>query len=97
MEANLPFELHSHGGGGFIVFEVGEAVALPMIALTKAILRGSAEAQEIVLDFEAHIVLIEGAGLADLFGHLIGGRMKAIRSGKHGACAVKKVHLSETV
>jgi hypothetical protein len=72
METNFPYELHSQSGGGFVTFEVGESVALPLIALNTATLRGSSESQAIVLSFASHLVEIQGTGLNEIFDHLLG-------------------------
>jgi hypothetical protein len=49
MNPIFPFELHTQGhGGGFVVFETSESVALPLLALRRAVLRGAAQ-QSLVL------------------------------------------------
>jgi hypothetical protein len=93
METNFPYELHSQGGGGFVTFEVGESVALPLIALNTATLRGSSESQAIVLSFASHLVEIEGTGLNEIFDHLLGGLVRVIRQGRHEKCVIAKVYV----
>jgi hypothetical protein len=95
METNFPYELHSHGGGGFVTFEVGESVALPLIALKTATLRGSTESHTMVLSFESHLVEINGTGLNEVFEHLLGGVVRVIRRGRHEKCIVEAIHVAE--
>ncbi|PTY00142.1 hypothetical protein [Opitutus sp. ER46] len=85
-----PFDLHVHGSGAFITFEIGDAVALPLLSLSKAILRGERSA-EIVLSFAELQLVIEGSGLEPLFEHLLSGRVKSIRAGVYEACRVDKI------
>jgi hypothetical protein len=88
-----PYELHQHGGG-FTVFEAADAVGLPITQLNRATLRGTG-GQMMVLDFDSTQVLVDGNQLAELFGHLLGGRVKTIRKGKHGDCVVAKIQIAE--
>lgn len=88
-----PYELHAHGGG-FTVFEAGEAVALPLLHLNKATLRGT-NGQRMLLEYAVAEVVIEGDGLAELFAHLLAGRVKAIRRGVHDGCTVGAVQVLE--
>lgn len=95
MKTAFPFELHTHGhGGGFVIFETGEAVALPLLALRRAVLRGAAQ-QSVVLEFDAQVAVIDGTGLTDLFAHLLSGRLKAVRCGRHEACVVESIRLTD--
>ena len=87
-----PFEMHPQGGGGFTVFEAGESVALPLLRLEKATLRG-VDGQRMSLEFSSALVVVEGEGLADLFGHLLAGRVRAIRHGRHAICIVKVIQI----
>jgi hypothetical protein len=82
-----PFETHAHGGGGFTVFESGESVALPLLHLNKATLRGPG-GQRIVLEYPETQVVVEGEGLDELFTHVLAGFVRTIRRGKHGRCVV---------
>ena len=95
METRFPFELHAHGGGRFVTFEVDESVALPLIALNTATLRGSTGNQAIVLAFASHLVEIQGTGLNEVFEHLLGGLVRVIRRGQHGKCIVEKIQVAE--
>ncbi len=87
-----PYEMHSQGGGGFTVFEAADAVGLPLLHLNKATLRG-AGGQWMGLDYSAALVVVEGEALAELFGHLLAGRVKTIRRGTHGGCVVAAVQV----
>ena len=87
-----PYEMHPQGGGGFTVFEASDAVGLPLMHLNKATLRG-AGGQRMGLEFSAAQVVVEGEGLAELYGHLLAGRVKAIRRGTHGECVVLNVQI----
>lgn len=95
MENQFPFELHAHGGGRFVTFEVDESVALPLIALNTATLRGSTENQAIVLAFVSHLVEIQGTGLNEVFEHLLGGLVRVVREGRHEKCIVEKIQIAE--
>lgn len=95
MKNVFPFELHTQGqGGGFVVFETGESVALPLLALRRGVLRGEAQ-QSVVLEFDAQIAVIDGTGLAELFTHLLAGRLKAVRRGRHEDCEVESIRLTD--
>jgi hypothetical protein len=97
MSGKFPFELHPHGASsGFVVFETSEATALPLMALEKATLRGEDAAQSMVLEFEAQLVVIEGAGLGDLFTHLLAGRIRVVRCGRHDGCVIESIHVTNT-
>ena len=96
MKEISPFDLHAHGGGGFVTFEVNDAVALPLLALAKATLRSSGARQIVILEFDGQMVTIEGAGLLGLFDHLLAGRIKAVRTGHYEECVVDRLHLAET-
>ena len=95
METQFPYELHAHGGGGFVTFEVGESVALPLIALNTATLRGPTGNQSIVLAFASHLVEIQGTGLNEVFEHLLGGLVRVVREGRHEKCIVEKIQVAE--
>jgi hypothetical protein len=87
-----PYEMHPPGGGGFTVFESADAVALPLLHLGKATLRG-AGGQRMSFEFTGALVVVEGEGLAELFAHLLAGRVKTIRPGKHAACVVTGIQV----
>jgi hypothetical protein len=95
METNFPYELHPHGGGGFVTFEVGESVALPLIALNTATLRRSFESQTMLLAFASHLVEVHGTGLDEVFEHLLGGVVRVVRRGRHEECVVEEIHVRE--
>lgn len=90
-----PYELHSHGGGFTVFMVAGEAVGLPLIQLGKATLRGEG-GQRMVFEFSAALAVVEGEGLAELFGHTLAGRVKTIRPGTHGDCTVRIIQLVES-
>lgn len=95
MKTELPFELHSQGrGGGFVIFETTESVALPLLALRRAVLRGATR-QSIVLEFDVQIAVIDGTGLADLFSHLLAGHLKTVRCGRYEDCVVESIRLTD--
>lgn len=94
--SRAPYDLHVHGSGAFITFEIGDAVALPLLSLSKAILRGERSA-EIVLSFAELQLVIEGSGLELLFEHLLSGRVKSIRAGEYEACRVDKITAHDSV
>lgn len=76
------------------MFESGDSVALPLIQLGKATLSG-ASGQRISLEYTSAQVLIEGDHLAELLGHLLDGRVRTIRRGRHGDCSIKIVQIVE--
>jgi hypothetical protein len=86
----VPFDLHTQGAGAFVSFEIGEVIALPLLSLNKATLRGD-DGTELVLSFTDMQIVIEGAGLAPLFEHVLSGRVKTIRSGEFESCIVDRV------
>jgi hypothetical protein len=89
-----PYELHAHGGGGFVSFETDETVALPLFSLGHAVLRGNGETL-VSLEFAHHRVVLEGQKLGELFAHLLAGRVRLIRRGRHAECAVDKIQILE--
>ena len=90
-----PYEMHVQGGGGFTIFESSEAVALPLLQLSKATLRG-ATGQRMILEYGAATVVAEGDGLGELFSHLLSGRVKTIRNGNHAGCSVTAIQVVDT-
>lgn len=90
-----PFEMHAAGGGGFTIFETADAVALPLMLLAKATLRGDT-GQRLVLEYGATFAVVEGEGLAELFAHLLAGRVKVIRCGRHAVCVVRLIQILDT-
>lgn len=93
LPASNPYELHQHGGG-FTVFESADAVALPLIQLAKATLRGTGGTR-MIFEFSAAQVVVDGDGLTELYGHLLAGRVKAIRRGIHDGCTVTGIQISD--
>ena len=87
-----PYEMHAQGGGGFTTFESTEAVGLPLMLLAKATLRG-ANGQSMILEYGSASAVVEGEGLGELFGHLLGGRVKVLRVGRHAGCTIKKIQI----
>jgi hypothetical protein len=87
-----PYEMHAQGGGGFTTFESTEAVALPLMLLAKATLRG-ANGQRMILEYGSTSAVVEGEGLTELFAHLLSGRVKTLRVGRHAGCAVKVIQI----
>jgi hypothetical protein len=95
MNKTIPYDLHTQGSGsGFIVFELGDAIALPLLGLQKGVLRG-AGGKQMVLEFAHYSATIEGEGLAELFTQLLSGRVRAIRTGRHADCIVERVQVCE--
>lgn len=93
----FPYELHVSGGGFCVLFELtaDSALALPLTALACARLAGREDAQRLVLEFPGHHVTIEGGGLGDMLAHLLSGRVKTLRTGKHESCVVTRIHAAE--
>lgn len=93
----LPYELHVSGGGFCVLFELDadNALALPLAALVCARLAGREDAQRLVLEFPAHHVTVEGRALGDMLAHLLAGRVKTLRTGRHEACAITRLHAAE--
>ena len=88
----LPYEMHAQGSGGFTTFESTEAVALPLMLLTKATLRGT-NGQRMILEYGSTSTVIDGDGLTELFAHLLSGRVKSLRLGRHDGCSVKGIQI----
>ena len=93
MKETSPYDLHAHGGGGFVCFEVDDTVALPLLSLGRASLRIRGPAEQLTLTFEDALVTIDGSGLRSLMEHLLAGQVKAIRPGRFEACCVEHLHL----
>lgn len=88
-----PYELSSQGGAGFIAFEMGDSVALPLFALASLTLRHGSRVM--VFEFPKRLVVVEGEGLGALRDHVLSARVKTIRAGAHDGCAVKRIQLTE--
>lgn len=92
--SSLPYELYAHSHGAFVCFEQGETVALPLLALAKATLRG-ADDSFLALDFGSALVEVEGRRLGELLAQLLLGRVRVIRCGQNEECRVERIQLSE--
>lgn len=96
LPAQPPFEIHPQGAGGFTSFECGnEVVALPLLAVVRASLRGTTQ-QEVVIEFPRFLARIGGTGLADVFSHFLTGRVRVMRRGQHGQCTINSIQITET-
>ncbi len=94
--AQPPFEMHAQGAGGFTAFECGgETVALPLLTVTKASLRGTTE-QQIVIEYSKAIARVTGSGLGEIFGHFLTGRIRVLRCGRHGICTISTVQVVDS-
>jgi hypothetical protein len=93
----FPYELHMSGGGFCVLFELAadDALALPLMALVCARLAGQEAAQRLALEFPGHHITIEGRALGDMLAHLLTGRVKTLRPGRHEGCAVTRIHATE--
>lgn len=95
METKTAYDLNGQGGGGFVTFETGETLlALQLIALEKATLEGVG-GRLMKLEFTNRRVDVSGSGLREMFEHLVAGRVKVIRVGKHEDCRVERIELFE--
>ncbi len=90
-----PYEMHPPGGGGFTCFDAGDLVALPLIHLNKATLRGTS-GQRIALEFGTVSAVVEGDGMTELFGHLLNGQVKTLRRGQRGNCVIRAIQVIDT-
>jgi hypothetical protein len=95
-KAILPYDANVSERTSFLTIGLGgELVALPLLALGKASLRG--DAATIVLEFSRLIVKIEGRKLEHLFDEILMCKVRVIRVGKHPSCTVECVRITETV
>jgi len=92
--AELPYELHTHGSGAFVIFKVADQIALPLLGLARATLRTTCDRDEIVLKFEEVEVMIEGHGLALMLDHLLAGRVKRISRAHDSACEITTIRVT---
>jgi hypothetical protein len=91
-----PFEIHPQGVGGFTSFEIGsEIVALPLLAVIKASLRGTVQ-QEIIIEFPKTIARVSGTGLGEVFAYFLTGRVRVLRRGQHGVCTINGVQILDS-
>lgn len=93
--AEVPYELHTHGCGAFVIFNISDQIALPLIALTRATLRGTRDGDELVLEFQGVEVVIEGRALAPMLDHLLAGKVKKVSCARDGTCEVARIRLTE--
>jgi hypothetical protein len=92
--AALPYELHTHGSSGFVIFNVGDQIALPLVGLARATLRTTCDRDELVLEFQEGEVVIEGHRLALLLDHLLAGRVKKISRGRDSVCEITTIRVA---
>ena len=93
MDSPPPFELYPQGSGGFVCFELhNERMALPYLALEKVIMT---DESCLKFSFGSRSIFLSGSGLSALFEHLLLIRIKVIRCGKSGICAVNQISLYE--
>ena len=93
--AEVPYELHTHGCGAFVIFNISDQIALPLIALARATLRGTPDRDELVLEFQGVEVVIEGRALGPMLDHLLAGKVKRVSCARDGACEVARIRLAE--
>ena len=93
--AELPYELHTHGSGAFVIFNVADQIALPLITLARATLRAAKGGEELVLEFGAVEVLLEGRELALVLKHLLAGKLKKVYCADDGACEITAIRIRE--
>ena len=48
-----------------------------------------------VLEFANRSIHVSGSGLSELFQHLLSGRVKVIREGRHDQCTVEEITFFE--
>ena len=93
--AELPYELHTHGSGAFVIFNVADQIAFPLLTLAKATLRATKEGDELVLEFQSAQVVIGGRGLAPMMDHLLAGQVKKISRANDSTCQVAAIRVGE--
>jgi len=91
----LPYELHTHGCGTFVVFNVADQIALPLIALARATLRAVLGRDELVLEFHNVDVVIEGSALGPMLDHLLAGRVRRVSCGGDSNCSVETIRVTD--
>ena len=94
--AELPYELHTQGTGAFVIFNVADQIALPLIGLGRATLRTTCELDELVLEFREVDVVIEGRALEVVLEHLLAGRVKRISAARDSHCEIVGIRFTET-
>lgn len=92
-KANLPYDANVSERASFLSIALsGDLLALPLLALGKASLRGNAAS--IVLEFSRLIVKIEGRRLNHLFDEILTCKVREIRVGKHPMCTVESIRIN---
>ena len=91
----LPYELHTHGSGAFVIFKVADQIALPLIALAKATLRAASNGDELALVFQDMEVVVAGRNLEFILEHLLAGRVKRISCARDAACEVAQIRITD--
>jgi hypothetical protein len=92
----LPYELHTPDSGAFVIFNVTEQIALPLIALARATWRRTETHEVLTLEFANMDVTIEGSALGGLVDHLLAGRVKRISCAQNSGCKVAAIRLVES-
>lgn len=90
-----PYELHTHGGGAFVIFNVGDQIALPLFSLARATLRARSVGDVLALEFQSVEVLIEGRALSALVDHLLAGRVRRISCARDNSCEVANIQVKD--
>jgi hypothetical protein len=92
----LPYDTYTSEKASYLTFAVRrEFIALPLLSLNKASLRGDADS--LALEFGTTIVQITGRNLDDLFEDILLGKVRIIREGKHLSCTVDTIRFREAV
>ncbi len=91
----LPYELHTHGSGAFVIFNVADQIALPLLALTRATLRATPAGEKLTLEFHGVEVAIDGCGLGLVLDHLLAGRVKRVSCARDGACEITAIRVAD--
>lgn len=94
--APLPYELHTHGTGAFVIFNVADQIALPLLTLARATLRATPAGEALTLEFHDVEVAIDGRGLGLMLDHLLAGRVKRVSSGHESACEITAIRIADT-
>lgn len=93
--AELPYELHTHGSGAFVIFNVVDQIALPLIGLTRATLRTRSGRDVLTLAFVEVDVAVEGRALGVMLDHLLAGRVKRISCARDDGCEISAIRVVE--
>jgi hypothetical protein len=93
--AELPYELHTHGSGAFVIFNVADQIAFPLLTLGRATLRTTQAGDELRLEFQDVEVVLEGRGLASMLDHLLAGRVKRVSCAHDHTCHITAILFTE--